>query len=159
MSSHSLTIPDRKLLQNAYDFRTKPLPPVHLSFFSHKDIILALWESGYYEVIDLRTRLGPGKAKIMDPETKFTAASEEGWVYKQAIPFSANDDETSFALLQSNDDKDRMTLVTLVKATESKVHVDLPGLNGRLIKSQNHVAWQSPTGEIVSGKHLSVFTL
>ncbi|THH29047.1 hypothetical protein EUX98_g5147 [Antrodiella citrinella] len=147
MSSHSLTVPDRS---THYDFRTKPLPPVHVSFLSSKDVMFSLWESGHYEVTNLRTRLGPGKGKVMDPVTECFDPKQdsEEWVHKQALAYGL-DAEQSVALLQSNGERDRITFTTLTgKDVEPRQDVDMPGLNGRLVQGDSHLAWQSPNGEI-----------
>ncbi|TCD69585.1 hypothetical protein EIP91_007007 [Steccherinum ochraceum] len=147
MSSHSLTIPNRGS-PASYDFRTKPLPPTHISFFSHKDLMLSLWESGYHEMTELMTRLGPGKGKIMEPVTRCFAPQPDwkGWISKQALSI---DSDGSFALLQSSESRDRVVFVTpSVRVEDTSRHAAMPGLNGRLVYGDGHVAWQSPDGEI-----------
>lgn len=114
--------------------------------------MLSLWESGYYEMIELRTRLGPGKGKIMDPVTGSFAPQLDwkDWISKQAVPY---DSDGSFALLQSNESRDRVVFVSSsVRGEETSRHVELPGLNGRLVYGIDHVAWQSSGGDIFSGE-------
>jgi len=114
--------------------------------------MLSLWESGYYELTDLRTRLGPGKGKVMDPQTQCfnsKSPSSEAWVYKQAAPYYSDTETLSFAFLLSNDDRDRVVLLSGVDES-SAIDIDMPGLNGRLLYGDGHLGWQSSSGEIFS---------
>ncbi|KAF8633329.1 hypothetical protein AX17_004501 [Amanita inopinata Kibby_2008] len=64
MSSHQLHLnPDL----SAVPIVCKSLTPMHVSFSSEGNSLVILWESGYVECWNLRTRLGPGPEKVMDP--------------------------------------------------------------------------------------------
>ena len=158
MASHILPIPYQNGTQTFYDTHTLPLSPIHVSFFPHKDIMLLLWESGYHEIIDLQTRLGPGKEKVMDPVTKYFVPEDVNGskVYKQAVPYSQGADFVSFALLQASNDRDRVTLVTVSSDDTAlpKLDIDMPGCNGRLLYGTAHVVWQSSSGEVHSSKRV-----
>ncbi|KAF8627641.1 hypothetical protein AX15_004335 [Amanita polypyramis BW_CC] len=64
MSSYQLSLdPDL----SAVPIPCKSRIPVHASFSPDADLLAVLWECGYIEYWDLRTRLGPGSGKVMDP--------------------------------------------------------------------------------------------
>lgn len=157
MAAHSLAVPDRSGSEG-YDFHVMPLPPVHISYFSHKDIMLSLWECGYVELTDLQTRLGPGKDKVVDPVVRCLHQdpidAQDSWTYKQGVPFNADHDSLSFALLQSSETRDRVTLVKVPNGarSSSRLDVDLPGHSGRLVHGDGQVSWQSSKGEIFSSE-------
>ncbi|KAF8339341.1 pol II transcription elongation factor [Amanita rubescens] len=64
MSSHQLSLAlDLSVISSACVSRI----PVYASFSSEADHLAILWETGYIEYWDLKTRLGPGPGKVMDP--------------------------------------------------------------------------------------------
>ncbi|KAI0090814.1 pol II transcription elongation factor [Irpex rosettiformis] len=140
--------------------------PIHVVFSPTRDVMAALWETGYIELTDLRTRLGPGRGKIMDPiklwagyiagdESAASGTSE----YRQIqilgdhIDVSGEGPVTVVALgsASSQDGKDAIMIVNIEggNITES-VSVDLPQRGGRMVPSDNQVWWQSPNGELLS---------
>lgn len=71
--------------------------PVHVSFSPTEDVLASLWETGYAELTDLRTRtrIGPGQGKVMDPLPLWKGAVGTGaHEYRQvAVLRSAEDAE------------------------------------------------------------------
>ena len=64
MSSYQLSLdPDLSAVTSGYVSRI----PVHASFSSEADHLAILWECGYIEYWNLRTRLGPGPGNAMEP--------------------------------------------------------------------------------------------
>lgn len=60
MSSHQLSLdPDLSISVSRI--------PAHANFSSETDLLAILWETGYIEYWDLKTRLVPGPGKVMDP--------------------------------------------------------------------------------------------
>jgi hypothetical protein len=51
--------------------------PTHITFYPGDDALGILWEHGYIELWSLKTRLQPGRGKVMDPSKKWS-----GWVAK-----------------------------------------------------------------------------
>ncbi|KIL68708.1 hypothetical protein M378DRAFT_8174 [Amanita muscaria Koide BX008] len=74
MSSYQLSLnPDLSTVPVAYSSRI----PVHASFSDEGDHLGILWECGYIEYWNLRTRIGPGAEKVMDPVKIWSGVVDE----------------------------------------------------------------------------------
>lgn len=131
--------------------------PVHASFTDETDILVMLWETGSIKLTDLRTRLGPGRGKVMDPVeiwTGLACEAKSSRVYRQIMSTSEGAHLTLFAL--GSDDKeggkDVLSIIRLKNLeVEERLEIDLPRRNGRLIPSDMEPCWQAPDGEILNG--------
>lgn len=140
--------------------------PVHVSFASAKDILVALWETGYVKMTDLHTRLGPGRGKVMDPSDVWTGLASDpppaGRQYRQIWAVSDGRGEDAILLLAlaadvHDDGKDIITAITLRgRELEERTHVRLPQRNGRLIPSEDRAWWQAPDGQILAGRPILI---
>lgn len=140
MSSHQLAIP----FQDLSNHPRRPHVPVHVTFGPCSDIFAMLWETGYIELSDLRTRLGPGKGKVMDPTTLWTGSvdleitSREGG-YRQVQVWNDTNrikkGVISLAVLGS----DIIDLVVMLSLENGSVleraDIKLPQRNGRLLST------------------------
>lgn len=143
--------------------------PIHVAFSPTQDAIAALWETGYIEFTDLRTRLGPGRGKVMDPVKLWAGfvAGDERTVsriskYRQIQVLTANrpgEDSIKFAVLGSPTTQDGKDTITIVDIAQGKiiesVSIDLPQQGGRMVPSDNQVWWHSPDGELLTGSLLT----
>lgn len=131
--------------------------PAHVCFSPNKDVLASLWETGYVALTDLRTRLGPGRGKIMDPSTVWRGlVGSEAFEYRQIAVLRMPDeagDATIFAVLGSGKSQDGRDAIVLVSVTNGSVSeqttIQLPQRNGRLVPSDEKVWWQSPEGELL----------
>jgi elongator complex protein 1 len=157
MSSAQLSFPTPSSLTNA------PTPqsrlPVYTTFSPAKDVLANLWETGYIQLTDLRTRLGPGRGKIMDPQELWKGmVGVEASEYRQAMVLqdaSVRDGATEIAVLGSGKERDATDSIILTSISDTgaseSVDIQLPQRNGRLVVSDRQAWWQSPEGEILQG--------
>ncbi|KAI0686278.1 Elongator complex protein 1 [Cytidiella melzeri] len=140
--------------------------PVHLSFSPSRDVIIALWETGYAELTDFRTRLGPGRGKVMDAVKLWAGlVSDADFVtsgtleYRQILLLSQESDDHidgsfTFAALGSNSSQDGNDIIKVARLEHGKISEsvtgDLPQRGGRLVPSDHQLWWQSPDGELLS---------
>lgn len=119
---------------------------------------MQLWETGYVALMDLRTRLGPGRGKVMDPLLLWKGlVGDEVHVYRQALVLKDTEDGRVRVVLlgagKGMDAKDAVVVVSINgDAVAERVRVDLPLRNGRLVLSDEQVWWQSPEGEILASE-------
>lgn len=155
MSSHQFPLRQEQLSA----FR-RPLVPVHAAFSPSSDILAILWETGHIELTDLRTRLGPGKGKVMDPTPLWV-----GTVDQETVSSGGSCRQVQLLIGKEPDEQRITRLVVLgsnttdfvsVLSVENNIVVDqtkkiLPQRNGRLLTSNNKILWQAPDGEIFTG--------
>lgn len=163
MASHQLPIP-RDVLTG------RPLLPVHVAFSPHKDILASLWETGYIEVTNLRTRLGPGKGGIVDPILLWSGScnaedSNPSGNYRQVLLWNdqietgVSDALHIVALGSGPGTMDFLVAQFVVDGqVQQRAQVNLPERDGRLLRSDGTIAWQSPSGEVVTSA-LSFFRI
>ncbi|KAJ7133724.1 pol II transcription elongation factor [Mycena crocata] len=120
--------------------------PIHASLSPSMDTLALVWEFGYLELWDLRTRLTPGPGKITDPSRIFSGVV--GVCARQVILSSTPD--TVHVLGAAPEGHDVVTVVQIGKdAVDSSNTVHLPFQNGRLMPSDGlAVAWQAPGGQL-----------
>ncbi|OSC96781.1 IkappaB kinase complex IKAP component [Trametes coccinea BRFM310] len=152
MASHTLSLQLPSELQPSQVKRT-PVP-VHAAFGFSRELLAIIWEHGVMQVYDLKTRLGPGREKIMDPTLLWS-----GWLegagssptYRQVM--FANDtseDELQVAVLATeitSDASDIVSIRSLAGQGLSATAVGLPAHNGRLVLSRK-LLWEAPSGDI-----------
>lgn len=135
--------------------------PIHVAFTAGQDVLVALWETGFVKLIDLRARLGPGKSKVADPLEVWSGlvleADSAPKSYRQitAVRDVADGDELHLLALGSDQNSDGKDCISIIELkgwkVEGRFDVELPQRNGRLIPSERQVYWQAPDGEILSG--------
>ena len=127
----------------------------------------ALWETGYVELTDLRTRIGPGRGKVMDPvklwagyvggdEDAISGTSEYRQIQILDSHINSSDEEpitlTALGSASSPDGKDSIMIVGVEHGIITKsASVNLPQRGGRIVPSENQIWWQSPDGELFTG--------
>lgn len=126
------------------------------------------------EVVDLRTRLGPGHGKVMNPlklwagfvtiDNSFPEGSAE---YRQIAVFaeeSSSDDgrgSVRFSVLGCGRAHNAKDFIIFAEAANEKISepviIDLPHRSGRIVPSSNQIWWQSPDGQLFSGTPMLVY--
>ena len=129
----------------------------------------ALWETGYVELTDLGTRLGPGRGKVIDP-TKIWAgfvngeAADDAFLveYRQILLLPAEGGAIQIVALGTGSAPSTKDSIAWAIVKGSQVpeqgRVELPRRNGRLVASDTQIVWQSSDGELLLGKSLRHFT-
>lgn len=128
--------------------------PVHTAFCVTKDVLAALWESGFVEVWSLNTRLEQGYGPVMKPSQvwagKFDYCSKAHQIVAQEGP-----DNTLRLLILGVTDNGMDVLVDVSVeggAVNAKVPRSIGMRSGRLITSDAGILYQSATGEVQEGK-------
>ena len=159
MSSHTLPLkmPDVSL---SSVLRRSPTP-IHAAFASQSDLLAALWEPGVVEIFDLKTRLGAGRGKTVDPITLWSGILEGAGPrsYRQAVFDQSHGLPGSMRIsvlgTDPSGDTNDVVCVLDVQGQEGKqTSVPLPAQSGRLIPGKG-VSWQSPDGNIYQGQSIS----
>ncbi|TBU27865.1 IkappaB kinase complex IKAP component [Dichomitus squalens] len=150
MSAHSLSL----------RFPTSSLPgilkrsptPIHAAFASSRDLLAVLWEPGVLEVYDLKTRLGAGRGKVMDPVSLWAGpvrGDGSSNSHRQVVFDHSADSETAvrLAVLGSGSASDVVTILELQSSESRTAEVLLPTHNGRLVAGQG-IFWEAPDGQL-----------
>ncbi|KAI1786336.1 IkappaB kinase complex IKAP component [Ganoderma leucocontextum] len=153
MSTHSLSVelPSTTLP----DILKRSAVPIHAAFASASDLLAVLWEPGVLDVFDLKTRLGPGRGKVIDPVSVSSGRVREGAAgsYRQVVfdQTAREDDAIRLGILGSRSSNGELTdavfIVDILGGEKKTTEVALPAHNGRLIPAQG-IFWQSPEGRI-----------
>ncbi|KAK2463075.1 hypothetical protein APHAL10511_004730 [Amanita phalloides] len=123
--------------------------PVHASFSSEADYLSILWECGYIEYWNLKTRLGPGPEKIMDPVRIWSGTIDEHshrWRQLFVRTFGKHSVFYALGTWQNTD-----IIVTVQVEDGSVLNIrrrESPAWNGRLICVYPVVAIQDLKGKI-----------
>lgn len=132
-----------------------PSIPNHLSFSPKNDTAVLLWETGYTEVVDLQTRLGPGRGPVMNPRkvwSRNVTSDTIPRVFRQVVQWTKEDDDndiTRFAALGSADSEGFVSITDLQGSDmREEYYVKVPELNGRLLRANNTLSWQAHDGQI-----------
>ena len=147
MSSYQLSLdPDLSVISSTCVSRI----PVYANFSSEVDLLAILWETGYIEYWDLKTRLGPGPGKVMDP-VKIWSGIIGGDVrsWRQILVRSLEEHFVIYAIGASQE----VDVIAAVKVDKnSAVDVQQRELNmmqsSRLISIHPSIAVQNSKGEI-----------
>ncbi|KAL0568757.1 putative elongator complex protein 1 [Marasmius crinis-equi] len=125
--------------------------PLHTTFSSTSDILGVLWETGYFELWSLRTRLGPGRGKVLDPERIFSSAKakevQDGLEYRQIMLVDASAKWSYVALLGSK--KSSSDVVVVVRNSGETSSIAMSGRNGRLVSAMDALLWQDVDGTLL----------
>ncbi|KAG9312244.1 IKI3 family-domain-containing protein [Chiua virens] len=81
--------------------------PVHISLSPCNDLLAAVWQNGRVSVWSLRTRIGPGKGKAMDPTLVWTAGSgekEKFWRQVSVTDLTSNGKHTVLVVLLGSEE-------------------------------------------------------
>jgi elongator complex protein 1 len=163
MSAHQLSVIPLDAVH------TGPGVPVHACFASEQDVLAVLFEHGAFALWDLRTRLGPGPGKAVDPvllwDARAEAGSETRWrqvlVLPRIAPAAVSDSESTaahervpwpLALLGHRAGVDIVAVRGPTAAEERTI--ELPEHNGRLVPGgkPGEVWWQASGGRILDGE-------
>ncbi|KAK7057777.1 polymerase II transcription elongation factor [Favolaschia claudopus] len=129
-------------------------PPVHMSFSPSSDTLAVLWESGYLEVWDLKTRLTPGPGKIMDPFRTFAGIVGSDRIRQRQV-VCPPDTDVLHLLGSSQDDEEVVSIVRLGDAQQC-TEVSMPSRRGRLIQNASTTpVWQNAVGHIFDAQAAS----
>ncbi|KAL7277687.1 hypothetical protein ACG7TL_008619 [Trametes sanguinea] len=152
MASHTLSLQLPSELQPSQVKRT-PVP-VHAAFGFSRELLAIIWEHGVMQVYDLKTRLGPGREKIMDPTLLWSGRLEGAGsspTYRQVMfANETSEDELQVAVLATeitSDASDIVSIRSLAGQGLSATAVGLPAHNGRLVLSRK-LLWEAPSGDI-----------
>ncbi|EGO00816.1 hypothetical protein SERLA73DRAFT_50627 [Serpula lacrymans var. lacrymans S7.3] len=149
MSSYQLS------LNGAPSSSTRNRVPVHLAFSNERDVLAALWESGYIELWNLHTRIGPSSGKIMEPVRIWSGSAQNGldWTGRQIVikdmKDSSRSDIAQVTILGSAAVGPDQLFVVEVHLGEGSTSIGnykvaTLGRNGRLVISSDILAWQDP---------------
>ncbi|KAM5537957.1 hypothetical protein V8D89_008433 [Ganoderma adspersum] len=153
MSTHSLSL---KLPSTTLPgILKRSAVPIHAAFASATDLLAVLWEPGILEVFDLKTRLGPGRGKVIDPVSVWSGTVGEGagGSYRQVVfdQTVLEDNAIRLGILgskSSNGDlTDAVSIVDILGGERKSTEVALPAHNGRLVPAQG-IFWESPDGHL-----------
>ena len=154
MSAHSLSL---NLPPSSLFSALKRSPtPIHAAFASSKDLLAVLWEPGIVEIFDLKTRLGPGRGKVMEPVSVWSGLVREDGVSKNfrqvVFDHTADSEETvRLALLGSTFPSDIVAILEVHSGESRTVEVPLPTRNGRLVAGQG-IFWEASHGQLYEGE-------
>lgn len=151
MSAHQISLTKSAASLPAYASRIA----VHVGFSVESDLVAVLWETGYFEIWSLCTRLAPGRGKAMEPVTisSHLTTEDPSLRYRQIILTKGKSSTTAVLLGSRGGATDVVCIVTFEgsEATKSAV-VDMPQRNGRLVASDDDsITWQAPDGALFSG--------
>ena len=159
MAAHTLALP------TPASFRRASVP-VHAAFSTSRDVLAVLWEFGHLELFDLRTRLGPGKAKVMDPLPLWSGPVGSRGVRQVVFDHvSAERCTTRLAVLGTDTATDSVDVVSVIQLygdekSAELVEVALPSRNGRFVSGPDPgIFWQAQDGHVYEGQlHISRVT-
>ena len=159
MSTHSLSL---KLPSTTLPgILKRSAVPVHAAFASATDLLAVLWEPGILEIFDLKTRLGPGRGKVMNPVSVWSGTVNEDarGSYRQVVfdQTILEDNAMRLGILGSKpsngDLTDAVLIVDILGGERKSTEVALPAHNGRLVPAQG-LFWESPEGHLYEGKRI-----
>lgn len=144
MSSSVLTLLPPSSLANV---------PLHAAFSPTHDHLGVLWRSGLVEIFDLRTRIGPGSGKVLDPVllcSGLAFGSNDLRLIPRQIALSTSRRErvANVAVLAWGPDGDVITIAHVHDGFSIKTQVRAPGRDGRLVQTEGAVEWQSSEGYV-----------
>jgi elongator complex protein 1 len=147
LSSHQLSLdPDLSAVTSACVSRI----PVHASFSSEDDHLALLWECGYIEYWNLRTRLGPGPGKVMEPVKVWSGVIDgHNRSWRQLLVRSLEEHSVIF-VLGASPEADILAAIKVDKDEAENVQQrELSALqNSRLISVYPVIAVQDSKGKV-----------
>ena len=115
-----------------------------------------LWEQGELEIFDLKTRLGPGRGKVVDPVPIWSGAITEGGLksYRQVV-FDKSVSEANVRLVvlgadSVSDATDSVFVIDILGTEKTVTEVPLIARNGRLVPAKG-ILWEDPEGHVYAG--------
>ncbi|KAI0785729.1 IkappaB kinase complex IKAP component [Abortiporus biennis] len=151
MSSYQLSVPfDSTKLESI-----KTRIPVNMSFSRERDILALIWETGYAEIIDLHTRLVPGREKIMDPVKLWSGllSPDSDVEYRQIVHWVSDSHQDEIVRIGALGTGSR-EVITIFSIAEGEVkeraNISISTRNGRLLSGGGQLFLQTPDGEILS---------
>lgn len=155
MSSHTLSF-KLPAPPHPYSLLQRSPVPIHVSFASHTDLFAVLWEPGILEVFDLKTRLGPGRSKVVDPVQVWSGTIDTvSRSYRQVVfDQSTGGDKLRLTVLGAESSADANDVVFVVEVDgpeKTTTEVPLPARNGRLIPAKGSF-WEGPDGKVYKGQ-------
>lgn len=125
--------------------------PAYVTFSPEDDTMGILWENGYIELWALKTRLGPGREKIMDPGKLWsgTALSESGDTRWRQLSAKADGPGVySITALGTKPGSETDVVAVFNSFSETPAVFNLPYRNCRLLDGSVQDIYQGPNGEI-----------
>jgi len=125
--------------------------PIYVTFCPTNDAMAILWEHGFVELWDLKTRLLPGPGKIMDPSKVWSGSISDkpDLLWKQlAVAYNGSYTITTLGT-GSGVQKDLVSVIRINDGNAvSKIIISLPYRNCRLLLGAVPNTYQGPDGEI-----------
>ncbi|PCH36634.1 IkappaB kinase complex IKAP component [Wolfiporia cocos MD-104 SS10] len=155
MSAHILELSgDRSSALATNDASAHAQIPIHASFSARRDLLAVLWETGLVELYDLRTHLGPGRGKVMDPlkigQRIISPESSNHLAARQVVFVNGPEDEAQLAVLYtgSHDVVRCVSIKTETGEVTENFTAELAAHNGRLVPAEVGIIWQDPCGAL-----------
>jgi elongator complex protein 1 len=134
--------------------------PVHVALSSERDVLAVLYETGHISLWELRTRLGPGSGKVVDPnlvwEGEIPNTSGRASTSWRQITIKASGDDWKIAILGSASDGEIVKSIIIPPREDyNEQEFILPSRNGRLVAGSENdtVWWEGSSGEINAGSY------
>lgn len=130
--------------------------PIHVAFSRPKDCLAVLTQEKKIKVWELKTCIGSGKGKILDPSEQCVIdLSKElnSSDFRQICFWEKNSspEVLRFACLAKLGNTDFLVNVEVAHTSEPEIEaLLLPEGRGRLVESSSGIYWQSPAGNIHS---------
>lgn len=165
MASHIFTLPSSSTPTSEVKVARNGVP-IHASFSPSRDLLAVLQESGYIQLFDLHTRIGPGRGKVMEPTIVWEGSAAVEADLSSATPQShrqiavlqkggddgAESDTVLLAVLASRLQEDAHDVICVVllnaDGVVGKYRMVMPSSNGRLLAADQDIVWQAFDGQI-----------
>lgn len=175
MASHIFTLPSPSTPTSEVKVARNGVP-IHASFSPSRDLLAVLQESGYIQLFDLHTRIGPGRGKVMEPTIVWEGSAAVEADLSSATPQShrqiavlqkggddgAESDTVLLAVLASRLQEDAHDVICVVllnaDGVVGKYRMVMPSSNGRLLAADQDIVWQAFDGQISVGAYNRVHT-
>jgi elongator complex protein 1 len=132
--------------------------PVHVALSSELDVLVVLYETGRISLWELRTRLGPGSGKVVDPNLIWEGEIPNtlGRVFTswRQITIKASGDAWKITILGSASNSEIVkTIIIPPREDYDEQEFILPSRNGRLVAGSENdtIWWEESNGEISAG--------
>ncbi|KDR75591.1 hypothetical protein GALMADRAFT_1330461 [Galerina marginata CBS 339.88] len=134
--------------------------PIYITFSPENDAMGVLWEHGYVEIWDLKTRLSPGPSKIMDPSKLWAGGlGERTDVRWRQLAVNLDGSYTVTALgADPVTGKDTVSVFNIKDGPTAETVFQLPRQNCRLVNGTVANTYQGPDGEIFRCQQEEILT-
>lgn len=131
--------------------------PIHANFSREGDALVFLWQTGYLEIYEMHTRLGPGREKVYNPAKIWSgfAADDDNTIRWRQIALKHNSESSStVTVIGSTGSQEAIGSVKLEGGLALKQVVRLEKRNLRILDDVGE-RFQASNGEI----YLCMYTL